>query len=144
MPRFSPGAKERGQNNQRLSCAELSLGSTWTRLRVPPEPVEYSLPAKLLSPKRDGDPGAFFGPSQSQGGTWITQRFLFHQPNGVCQAELIDIFPVQKLSAVKSKGSKDVFEFFWLLSKMIPIPGTLCCPITCFGCMTSGEFLVNL
>lgn len=67
MPRFSPGAKERGQNNQRLSCAELSLGSAWTPLRVPPEPVEYSLPAKLLSPKCEGDPGAFPGPSHSQG-----------------------------------------------------------------------------
>lgn len=68
VPRFSPGAKERGQNNQRLSCAELSLGSTWTPLCVPPEPLEYSLPAKLLSPKCDGHPGAFFfGPSQSQG-----------------------------------------------------------------------------
>lgn len=43
------------------------------------------------------------------GGTWITQRLLLHQPNRSCRAELIDIFPENKFSAVGSKGSKDMF-----------------------------------
>lgn len=85
--------------------------------------------------------GLVFGPSRSQGRNVdhpkVSPLLLLLQPNRICQAELSDVFPVQQLSAVKSKCSKDMLQFFWLLSKNDPSSwflgaGTFCCPLTCF------------
>lgn len=108
-----------------LSCAELNVGSAPTQLCVPLMSAEHGLPAKLLSPKCDCALEAYFGPSQRQEGNGRNVNHPKASPElpsaavtrSCARSWSIFFHP----SAARSKRFEDVYQFCWLLSKIIAI-----------------------
>lgn len=124
MPLFYPRAKERGQNNQPLLCrAERGLRSG--SAVCTPDVCGTQFTCQTTQPQMWLCPWSLFWPLATSGGKWEERE----SPKGLSRTSppavtrscawswSIFFHP----SAVSPKRSEDVYQFCWLLSKIIAI-----------------------